>query len=70
MKSVELAEADAAQIINPKGLEMQIEGGVIQSVSWTLKDKDRHPRTETYPFLSQKRSNRNNSQPRNLLPKW
>ncbi len=30
--------ADAGQIINPKGLEMQLEGGMIQSVSWTLKE--------------------------------
>jgi CO/xanthine dehydrogenase Mo-binding subunit len=30
--------ADAGQIINPKGLEMQLEGGIIQSVSWTLKE--------------------------------
>ncbi len=33
-----VAAADAGQIINPKGLEMQIEGGIIQSVSWTLKE--------------------------------
>ncbi len=33
-----IAAADAGQIINPKGLEMQIEGGVIQSASWTLKE--------------------------------
>jgi CO/xanthine dehydrogenase Mo-binding subunit len=30
--------ADAGQIINPKGLAMQLEGGIIQSVSWTLKE--------------------------------
>jgi CO/xanthine dehydrogenase Mo-binding subunit len=33
-----VAAADAGQIINPKGLEMQIEGGIIQSASWTLKE--------------------------------
>jgi CO/xanthine dehydrogenase Mo-binding subunit len=33
-----VAAADAGQIINPKGLEMQMEGGIIQSVSWTLKE--------------------------------
>ena len=40
-----VAAADAGQIINPKGLEMQIEGGIIQSASWTLKEAvsfDRH----------------------------
>ena len=30
--------ADAGQIINPDGLANQIEGGVIQSTSWTLKE--------------------------------
>lgn len=33
-----VSAADAGQIINPKGLEMQIEGGILQSVSWTLKE--------------------------------
>jgi nicotinate dehydrogenase subunit B len=33
-----VAAADAGQVINPKGLEMQIEGGIIQSISWTLKE--------------------------------
>ncbi len=33
-----VAAADAGQIINPKGLEMQIEGGIVQSASWTLKE--------------------------------
>jgi CO/xanthine dehydrogenase Mo-binding subunit len=33
-----VAAADAGQIINPKGLAMQIEGGIIQSASWTLKE--------------------------------
>ncbi|MEQ1579546.1 MAG: molybdopterin cofactor-binding domain-containing protein [Steroidobacteraceae bacterium] len=30
--------ADAGQIINPDGLANQMEGGVIQSTSWTLKE--------------------------------
>jgi CO/xanthine dehydrogenase Mo-binding subunit len=33
-----VAAADAGQIINPKGLAMQIEGGIVQAASWTLKE--------------------------------
>ncbi|MEM5787390.1 MAG: molybdopterin cofactor-binding domain-containing protein, partial [Syntrophobacteraceae bacterium] len=33
-----VAAADAGQVINPKGLSMQIEGGIIQAASWTLKE--------------------------------
>ena len=40
-----VAAADAGQIINPKGLEMQIEGGIIQSTSWTLKEAVAFDRT-------------------------
>ncbi len=54
-----VAAADAGQIINPKGLEMQIEGGIIQSTSWTLKEAvafDRRQVTSrewaTYPTLT------------------
>jgi len=32
------AAADAGQIINPDGLANQIEGGIIQSTSWTLHE--------------------------------
>ena len=32
------AVCDAGQIINPDGLINQIEGGIIQSISWTLKE--------------------------------
>ncbi len=32
------AAVDAGQIINPDGLANQIEGGIIQSTSWTLKE--------------------------------
>ena len=32
------AAADAGQIINPDGLRNQIEGGIIQSTSWTLHE--------------------------------
>jgi len=35
------AAADAGLIINPDGLANQIEGGVIQSTSWTLKEEVR-----------------------------
>jgi CO/xanthine dehydrogenase Mo-binding subunit len=33
------AAADAGQIINPDGLKNQIEGGIIQGASWTLKEQ-------------------------------
>jgi nicotinate dehydrogenase subunit B len=33
------AAADAGQIINPDGLMNQIEGGIIQSTSWTLHEQ-------------------------------
>jgi CO/xanthine dehydrogenase Mo-binding subunit len=31
--------ADAGQIVNPDGLSNQLEGGLIQSASWTLKEQ-------------------------------
>ena len=31
--------ADAGQIVDPKGLRSQLEGGLIQSASWTLKEQ-------------------------------
>jgi CO/xanthine dehydrogenase Mo-binding subunit len=34
-----VAAVDAGQIINPNGLMNQIEGGIIQSTSWTLKEE-------------------------------
>src|SRR5215469_1155096 len=34
-----IAVADAGQIINPDGLTNQIEGGIIQSTSWTLHEQ-------------------------------
>jgi len=42
--------ADAGQIINPDGLTNQIEGGVIQSTSWTLHE---HVRFDRNGILSQ-----------------
>jgi CO/xanthine dehydrogenase Mo-binding subunit len=44
------ASADAGQIINPDGLTNQIEGGVIQSASWTLHE---HVRFDRNGILSQ-----------------
>jgi nicotinate dehydrogenase subunit B len=32
------AAADAGMIVNPHGVELQIEGGCIQSTSWTLRE--------------------------------
>jgi nicotinate dehydrogenase subunit B len=49
---------DAGQIINPDGLANQIEGGIIQSTSWTLKESVSFTREgitlrdwSTYPIL-------------------
>lgn len=39
------AAVDAGQIVNPDGVVNQIEGGVIQSTSWTLKEALRFDRT-------------------------
>jgi len=51
--------ADAGQIINPDGLTNQIEGGVIQSTSWTLHEHVRFDRSAivsqdwmSYPILT------------------
>jgi CO/xanthine dehydrogenase Mo-binding subunit/aerobic-type carbon monoxide dehydrogenase small subunit (CoxS/CutS family) len=51
--------ADAGQIINPDGLSNQLEGGVYQAASWTLKERvtfDQNGVTsldwESYPILS------------------
>ena len=53
------AAADAGQIINPDGLTNQIEGGVIQSMSWTLHEYVRFDRNGilsddwmNYPILT------------------
>lgn len=49
---------DAGMVINPDGLRNQIEGGAIQSTSWTLTERVRFDRTrvtsadwESYPIL-------------------
>ncbi|GIT06473.1 MAG: hypothetical protein CM1200mP30_01030 [Pseudomonadota bacterium] len=31
--------ADAGQVIDPDGLRSQLEGGLLQSASWTLKEQ-------------------------------
>jgi CO/xanthine dehydrogenase Mo-binding subunit len=53
------AAVDAGEIINPDGLENQIEGGIVQSMSWTLKEQVKFNSTEissrdwaTYPILT------------------
>jgi nicotinate dehydrogenase subunit B len=40
-----VAVVDAGQIVNPDGVINQIEGGIIQSTSWTLKESVRFDRT-------------------------
>jgi CO/xanthine dehydrogenase Mo-binding subunit len=51
--------ADAGQIINPDGLSNQLEGGVYQSASWTLKEQVTFDQSgvtssdwESYPILT------------------
>ena len=39
------AAVDAGQIVNPDGVVNQIEGGIIQSASWTLLESVRYDRT-------------------------
>src|SRR5207302_7840672 len=53
------AATDAGQIINPDGLINQIEGGIIQSTSWTLHEEVRFDRNgitsrdwSNYPVLT------------------
>ena len=52
------AVCDAGLVINPDGIRAQIEGGIIQSASWTIKEQVRFSRAEkqsvdwaTYPIL-------------------
>jgi CO/xanthine dehydrogenase Mo-binding subunit len=40
-----VAAVDAGQIVNPDGVTNQIEGGIIQSTSWTLKESVHYDRT-------------------------
>jgi CO/xanthine dehydrogenase Mo-binding subunit len=53
-----VAAVDAGEIVNPDGVVNQIEGGIIQSASWTLKESVRFDRTRVttrswadYPIL-------------------
>jgi CO/xanthine dehydrogenase Mo-binding subunit len=53
------AAADAGAIVNPDGLANQIEGGIVQSTSWTLKEEVKFDPTgiksrdwASYPILS------------------
>ncbi len=51
--------ADSGQVVNPDGLKNQMEGGIVQSTSWTLKEQvmfDRERITsrdwQSYPILT------------------
>lgn len=53
------AAVDAGQVINPDGLINQIEGGIVQTVSWTLKEQVNYDRErvtistwDDYPILT------------------
>src|SRR5207247_245984 len=53
-----VAAVDVGQVVNPDGVVNQIEGGLIQSASWTLKEALRFDRTRVttrswadYPIL-------------------
>jgi nicotinate dehydrogenase subunit B len=53
-----VSAVDAGQIVNPEGVVNQIEGGIIQSTSWTLKEELAFDRTRVttrswalYPIL-------------------
>jgi CO/xanthine dehydrogenase Mo-binding subunit len=53
------AAVDSGLIINPDGLSSQIEGGIVQSVSWTLKEEVRFDKNgilardwASYPILT------------------
>ncbi len=53
------AAVDSGQIINPDGLTNQIEGGIVQSTSWTLHEQVQFDKNgirtqswDTYPILT------------------
>jgi CO/xanthine dehydrogenase Mo-binding subunit len=53
-----IATVDVGQVVNPDGVTNQIEGGIIQSTSWTLKEAVSFDRTRVktrswadYPIL-------------------
>jgi CO/xanthine dehydrogenase Mo-binding subunit len=52
------AAADSGLVINPDGLRLQVEGGILQSASWTLYEHVRFDKTgirshdwESYPIM-------------------
>lgn len=54
-----VASADAGQLVNPDGVRNQIEGGLIQSLSWSLKEEVKFDDTRilstdwaSYPILT------------------
>jgi CO/xanthine dehydrogenase Mo-binding subunit len=54
-----VAAVDCGRVVNPDGVINQAEGGIIQAVSWTLKEQVRFDRTrittrnwEDYPILT------------------
>jgi CO/xanthine dehydrogenase Mo-binding subunit len=54
-----VAAVDVGQAINPDGIINQVEGGIIQAISWTLKEQVRFDRArvtsrnwEEYPILT------------------
>jgi CO/xanthine dehydrogenase Mo-binding subunit len=53
------AAVDVGQVINPDGVKNQIEGGMVQATSWTLKEQVRYDRSQvlsrdwdSYPVLT------------------
>jgi nicotinate dehydrogenase subunit B len=49
---------DVGRVINPDGVRNQVEGGAVQSASWTLRERVRFDRTritsqnwDSYPIL-------------------
>ena len=54
-----VAADDSGEIVNPDGVRNQIEGGIVQATSWTLKEAVRFDRTRitsrdwsSYPILT------------------
>ena len=54
-----VAANDSGHLVNPNGVTNQIEGGMIQSMSWTLKEEVKFDRTRvlsrdwaSYPILT------------------
>jgi CO/xanthine dehydrogenase Mo-binding subunit len=54
-----VAAIDCGRVVNPDGIINQVEGGIVQATSWTLKEQVRFDRTrittrtwEDYPILT------------------